>query len=149
MKEFVTAPYPGAGDYDCAGLFGTTCGTPIPKWRFHLTGNWNTPWNVNVAATIRYYEGVSLDATSSNPLLSSSFNSIDSTMGSRTYLDLAANWLITKQFTLWFGCNNVLDKDPPIISNTIAGPPFGNGNTYPQVYDALGRRFFLNLTAKF
>jgi len=31
----------------------------------------------------------------------------------------------------------------------IAGPPFGNGNTYPQVYDALGRNLFLNVTAKF
>jgi YD repeat-containing protein len=26
---------------------------------------------------------------------------------------------------------------------------FGNGNTYPQMYDALGRRIFVNATYKF
>ncbi len=26
----------------------------------------------------------------------------------------------------------------------ISGPALGNGNTYPQVYDTLGRIFFLN-----
>ena len=48
------------------------------------------------------------------------------------------------------GVNNVLDKDPPITSGTLADPSiFGNGNTFPQVYDSLGRLFFLNVTAKF
>jgi hypothetical protein len=28
-------------------------------------------------------------------------------------------------------------------------PPFYNGNTYPQVYDTLGRFLFLNITADF
>jgi outer membrane receptor protein involved in Fe transport len=29
------------------------------------------------------------------------------------------------------------------------GAGFGNGNTYPQVYDAFGRYIFMGLTAKF
>jgi len=41
----------------------------------------------------------------------------------------------------------VFDRDPPLSG--IVGAGFGNGNTYPQVYDALGRRFFFNLTAGF
>ncbi len=39
--------------------------------------------------------------------------------------------------------------DPPIVNQTLAGAPFGNGNTYPVVYDALGRKIFLTVTAKF
>jgi iron complex outermembrane receptor protein len=31
----------------------------------------------------------------------------------------------------------------------VVAAVFGNGNTYPQVYDAMGRHIFLNLTAKF
>jgi hypothetical protein len=27
--------------------------------------------------------------------------------------------------------------------------PYGNGNTWPGVYDSLGRNFFVNITAKF
>jgi len=93
---------------------------------------------------------VDVDLSSSNPLLSGSFNPVEAELGQRDYLDLAAMWAITKQFTLWAGVNNVFDKDPPIISSTIAGPSiFGNGNTFPQHYDALGRRIFISLTAKF
>ena len=45
-----------------------------------------------------------------------------------------------------FGINNVTDEDPPVA---VTGAPFGNGNTYPQVYDTLGRYVFMGLTAKF
>jgi iron complex outermembrane recepter protein len=27
-----------------------------------------------------------------------------------------------------------------------SGPPFGNGNTFPGLYDALGREFFFGVT---
>jgi outer membrane receptor protein involved in Fe transport len=43
--------------------------------------------------------------------------------------------------------NNVLDADPPISDNVGAGS--GNGNTYPQVYDALGRWVFAGVTVDF
>jgi hypothetical protein len=41
----------------------------------------------------------------------------------------------------------VLDRDPPLSSQVGSG--FGNGNTYPQVYDALGRYAFVALSANF
>jgi len=44
------------------------------------------------------------------------------------------------------GINNVLDNDPQI--NASVGTT-GNGNTYPQVYDALGRYIFGGVTVKF
>ena len=53
---------------------------------------------------------------------------------------------LTKNVTLSGSINNLLDKDPPVLNT---GAPFGNGNTYPIVYDALGRKFSLNLNAKF
>ena len=73
-----------------------------------------------------------------------------SKLGARNYLDLFASWQIDKNWLVRAGVNNVLDKDPPITSTTLSGPSiFGNGNTFPQVYDSLGRLFFLNITAKF
>jgi outer membrane receptor protein involved in Fe transport len=44
------------------------------------------------------------------------------------------------------GINNVLDNDPSI---TTSVGTTGNGNTYPQVYDALGRYLFAGATVKF
>ena len=48
--------------------------------------------------------------------------------------------------TLRAGVNNVLDDDPQ-LSYSVGTT--GNGNTYPQVYDSLGRYFFFGVTANF
>ena len=47
-------------------------------------------------------------------------------------------------------CNNMFDRDPPLVYsglNPIASG--GNSNTWPGVYDSLGRNFFVNVTAQF
>ena len=63
------------------------------------------------------------------------------------YLDLAVAWALDRQLTLRVGVNNVLDRDPPLIAGGGAG--LTNGNTFVQTYDALGRRVFLSLSARF
>ena len=55
---------------------------------------------------------------------------------------------VFKDFTLRAGINNLFDKDPPAIAQGLLSS-FGNGNTYPGVYDPLGRMIFVGLTAKF
>jgi outer membrane receptor protein involved in Fe transport len=138
----------GEGIYDCVGLYGNRCGVPNPEWRNKTRATWTTPWNWDLALTWRFFGAVDVDTSSSNPLLTGATNSVEKTLGSRNYFDLAASWAVTKQVTLRGGINNLFDKDPPITS--VSGPSiFGNGNTFPQVYDALGRRVFLNLNAKF
>ena len=148
LNEFITEPVPGLGTYDCAGLYGTVCVAPLPKWRNNLTVTWNTPWSWNVGGRWRYFDSVDIENTSSNPFLApGDFNPPDKTLGARNYIDLFANWQINKNFSVRGGVNNVFDKDPPITS--IGNLPYYNGNTFPQTYDALGRNFFLNVTAKF
>ena len=89
---------------------------------------WETPWNVDLSLTWRYYAAVTnmFPATAGN---------IDYKLGSRSYFDLAANWAVTEKASVLLGINNVLDKDPPITS---AVGTTGNGNTFPQTYDATG-----------
>jgi outer membrane receptor protein involved in Fe transport len=148
LKEFKYEDFPGSGAYDCAGFHGNTCGTPLPTWRHKLRGTWSTPWQgVELALTWRHINSVKLDSTSSDPHLAGDSEPADQKLASRDYLDLAGNWQINKTYTFRAGINNLLDKDPP-VSGVVAAV-FGNGNTYPQVYDAFGRRVFLNLTAKF
>jgi outer membrane receptor protein involved in Fe transport len=148
LKEFKQEPIPGQGEYDCAGLYGSgVCGTPLPEWRHKARFTWTTPWSVDVALTWRYIAEVKFERTSSNPLLSGPYNSVDEKLKAQNYIDLAGSWNITKNLTLRGGINNLFDESPPLSSQVGAG--FGNGNTYPQVYDALGRRIFASLTAKF
>ena len=149
LKNFEVEELPGDGSYDCAGLYNGSgkCGQPRPKWRHKMRGNWNTPWNVDLAVTWRYFQGVDIETTSDNPLLKGTVRDVEKHFASANYIDLAAAYTINKQFVLSGGLNNVFDRDPPLTSKFGTGQ--GNGNTFPTMYDALGRKLFLNLTAKF
>ena len=46
------------------------------------------------------------------------------------------------------GINNLFDKDSPAIAQGLISS-FGNGNTYPGLYDVAGRSFFIGLSADF
>ena len=65
---------------------------------------------------------------------------IDYELGEQNYFDLVANWAVTEKSSVILGINNLLDDDPPITS---AVGTTGNGNTFPQTYDALGRWIFV------
>jgi outer membrane receptor protein involved in Fe transport len=58
-----------------------------------------------------------------------------------------------KDISLRAGINNLFDKDPPVVDGNNIGlagvTQFGNGNTYPGVYDTLGRTVFVGITADF
>jgi iron complex outermembrane receptor protein len=146
LQEFKQENIPGLGEYDCAGLYGNTCLLPLPEWRHKVRATWVTPWNVDLALTWRHFGKVLLDTTSSNPLLSGTVNAVDRELGRQNYIDLAGSWAITKNVTLRGGINNLFDRDPPLTSQVGTT---GNGNTYPQTYDAFGRRIFMSVTARF
>lgn len=147
LRSYEQVDLPGDPMYDCVGLYGPTCGTPMPEWRHKARVTWTTPWAVDLALTWRYMDEVLLDRTSSNPVLTGNVNAVDRTLEAQNYLDISGSFNISKNLVLSGGINNILDRDPPISAQVGAG--FGNGNTYPQVYDAMGRRVFVGLTAKF
>ena len=152
-KLFTQEPGLG-GSFDCAGLFGTTCGQPTPKWRHKLRVTWVTPWTVSLSAQWRYMSGAKLDINTSNPVLHNPLapDVDDASIPAFNYLDLSGEWRVRDHVVIHAGVNNVFDKDPPIVDSNsfgISAPPFGNGNTYPQVYDSLGRTFFIGITADF
>ncbi len=157
-NSFVNQPVSGGGAYNCAGLYGLTCGTPLPKIRgkFRVSYTPATPLPVTVSAQWRYVGPVHLDANTTNPLLTNHYYGItdtaDNGLHSFSYLDLSASVKLLNHLVLNFGCNNVLDKDPPTVDSGSfvgAGAAAGNGNTYPGVYDVLGRSLFVQLTADF
>jgi outer membrane receptor protein involved in Fe transport len=68
---------------------------------------------------------------------------------SMNYLDLSATFRIGDNYSFRMGVNNLLDSDPPVNGSQVcpAGPC--NGNTWAQVYDALGRYIFAGVTLNF
>jgi iron complex outermembrane recepter protein len=157
LKTLVTEEIKGQGSFDCVGLYGQNkCGSPNPKWRSKTRLSWATPWNFDASVTWRHFDSVRDQASSSNPLLNngdkdpatgSPVHAPYARLGQRNYLDIAGAWTVTKQLTVSGGINNLLDRDPPVTALLPVGQ--GNGNTFPSVYDALGRRIFVNATYKF
>jgi outer membrane receptor protein involved in Fe transport len=130
----------GIAPTECKNKYsGALCGVPSPDWRHHFRMGWETPWNVDLSLTWRYYGAVTNIATSQQA-------NIDYKLGARSFFDLAANWAVTEKASVLLGVNNVLDKDPPITS---AVGNTGNGNTFPQTYDGLGRWIFMRGQVQF
>ncbi|WP_136163769.1 TonB-dependent receptor domain-containing protein [Sphingomonas flavalba] len=151
LGKFETTPLPGSPQsdiYDCAGLYGGLCGRPRPEWRHKFTTTWNTPWDLSVGVTWRYTSAVNIASTSSQPALNGSYALVDKELGSRSYFDLTVGYEIRKDFNLRVGVNNIFDRDPPLTTST-AIEDGGNGNTYPQYYDAMGRYFFAGASVNF
>lgn len=156
---------PGSS-YQCVGYYGATCssfntgaGIPVFRWRHTLRTTWSTPWSgLDVSVAWRYFSGVKSEQFSTNPNLGAIGGTIangvisntDAFISSFNYIDLTAAVKLGDKVTLRLGVNNVFDKDPPVIgASTLPGPPAGNGNTFPQVYDSLGRFIFGQIIAQF
>jgi len=110
-----------------------------------------------VTLSWRYFDEVGRDAETSvsdNPFLSqlgqfTGMRPTDSVLGSRSYLDLTGAVTIQDKYTFRLGVNNLLDKDPPLTGNLTCPTGPCNGNTWPQVYDTLGRQIFGMVTIDF
>ena len=157
LDTLVTQPLPGGPSFDCKGLYGVTCLVPSPEWRHKARLTWNTPfsygdWVKSVSASVqwRYFAKVTADSYDSNPQLNNPGAQIPSekTFAAQSYIDLTANFTIHNNLNFRVGVNNLLDKDPPLAGTNLPGT-VGNGNTFPQVYDALGRFVFVGLSADF
>ncbi|WP_422932992.1 TonB-dependent receptor domain-containing protein [Sphingobium cupriresistens] len=125
---------------DCEGRFGTQCGVPTPKWRHTLRTGLELS-KVSMSVQWRYI-GKSRD------------DDDDTLYGSEkikgfSYFDMTFNADVTDNFTLGAGVSNMFNKNPPL---SASGQNGGNGeqtNTYPTLYEVLGRSFFLSGKLRF
>jgi outer membrane receptor protein involved in Fe transport len=144
----------GTASYDCAGYFGNTCnGTfnvPSPKWKHKLRMTYDTPVlpGAELGLQWRYLGSVVQDTNSPNPLLHGS-GKPPAEIPSFSYFDVTVSYRVDKNVNVLLGCNNLFDKDPPFLSGTYFSGFSINANTYPQVYDYLGRYLFANVTLQF
>ncbi|MFK0298976.1 TonB-dependent receptor domain-containing protein [Brevundimonas sp. NPDC090276] len=134
--------------YDCAGFYGNQCGVPNPEWRHRFRVDWGTPIEgLNVNGTWRYYGGAEIAVLGADGSLGNAPAArIDREFDAINYFDLAATWQARDNVSVRAGVNNVFDTDPP-LSYSVGTT--GNNNTYPQLYNAMGRYFFFGVTANF
>jgi outer membrane receptor protein involved in Fe transport len=90
-----------------------------------------------------------LSAGPGNTIASGAISNTDARIPSFSYVDLTASMRVTDKISFRVGCNNILDKQAPAVGSTNQPGVSANGNTFPQVYDALGRYIFGTLTVQF
>jgi len=150
----------GDGKFDCAGFYGNTCGSfltgaPNPKYRHKLRLGLNLPNGLGVSGQWRYFASVENDALSGDCDIVATGNCVGNVapanrkIPSQSYFDLTLSARIADKYQFRLGANNILDKEPPVVGGEVSNAPFGNGNTFPQVYDALGRFVFAGVTIDF
>jgi outer membrane receptor protein involved in Fe transport len=157
VESFINEPVSGLPatpgtpqTFNCAGLYGPTCGNPEPHWRHKMRVTWMSPWNFDVSAQWRYVGGSKLDFDESNKLLQNGYlDTADNHLPGISYIDLEGAWRVRDGLTVRAGINNLFDRDPPLADTSACAAAVCNANTYPGVYDALGRTMFVALTAKF
>lgn len=161
LKNLIYSPGLGASlpgkTYDCAGKFGPSCAPVTPKWRHRLTADYETPiQGLSTGLTWRFFgsaQNTTLDALTPDyvpGLIAVGQQLPDGHIPSITYIDLRVSYTYNK-IAVRVGVNNVLDKDPPFVDTANSGgnSAYTESNTYPSVYDNLGRYMFVNITMDF
>ena len=132
---------------NCAGYFGNPCGTPLPHWRHIARLTWNSG-GTSLSLHWRYIGGSDIAAIKYPP--HDPFSDRDAKLPAYNYFDVSGLFNVGSNYELRLGVNNIFDKQPPIVSFTSGACAGGcNGNTWPQLYDPLGRFFFAGVRADF
>ena len=145
--------------YDCVGFYGPTCsgGTvaasaPIPKWRHKLRTSWQSNFGLGLSLQWRYVGKVKAETLQDNNTTGGDFNFEPGlSVKAQNYFDLASTFTVGDHYNFRLGVNNILDKNPPLFSSSFGScaAVFCNGNTYPGVYDVLGRYLYAAATLNF
>jgi len=156
LDELISDPE-GDVRYNCVGFHGATCGTPVPEWRGKTRLSFTTPDGIGLSVQWRYFSAVQRDTLSSDcdlaptpagaPTCVPTARPADRRIPAQNYIDLTMTARIGDHYSFRLGVNNVFDREPPMATQLPAGT--GSGNTYPQVYDSMGRYIFAGVTLDF
>ena len=126
-----------------AGYYGVDVGNPYPKNRFSQVTTWNVG-DFSVGYNWRMIGSTSVQQGSETAYLPQY-----SKIPVYNYVDLTGTWQAMKNLKLILTVNNAFNKAPPFTGTGI-GPGASNfGNTFPAVYDVIGRRYTVAATATF
>jgi iron complex outermembrane recepter protein len=134
---------PNIDNLEQAGFYGVDVGTPYTKNRFNQRTTW-TAGDFELGYTWRFIGSSNVQTS-----FAGSYLPENETIKAYNYFDLNGAWQPLKNLKLSLTVNNALNTKPPLIGTGI-GPGASNfGNTFPAVYDVIGRRYTLKATATF
>lgn len=152
---------PASFNRECQGFFSVDCdGVMIPDWSANLRSTVSYK-GFDASLLWRYISGFDVEprtvpntlqpgvvgsfgATNPNRVVGA-YRSIDS----YNWFDLNLGFNVTQEIRVSALIENLFDRNPPEVGSTIGSTAFNTGNTFPTVYDALGRRFSVTIGLNF
>lgn len=141
----------------CVGFYSVACGNPQPEYQWNLRTGLSFG-DTDISVLWRHLDGVEVEPVAPTPqrpvgtpttagpaTVFADFRQIPS----YDYFDLSLRQAIGDNVQFTFSVLNLFDRDPPNVGNTIGGTGPNSGNTFPSVYDALGRRYTMALRLRF
>ncbi len=146
---------------ECADFFGPNCGVPQPDVAVNTRLTYSSPSRkTDVSLFWNYIHSVAVETPAPTPQVPlgvpttagpAAFLPAFRTIPAFNFFDLALRQQILTNLTATLTVNNLFDKSPPLVGGEAggAGASSSSGNTFPSVYDPLGRRFVLGIQLNF
>jgi len=144
---------------ECVSFYSINCGTPQPEFFANTRLTYSTPSrNTDVTLLWQYLSGTQIEPRAPNPQLpvgtpttggpATVFPAF-ATIPAFSYFDLAARQRVLNNLTATLTVSNLFDKAPPATGNQAGTSSTNSGNTFPTLYDPIGRRFVFGVQMTF
>jgi len=134
---------------ECVGQYSSNCGffagEITPKYSFNMRATAQIDDFGDISLLWRWLDGADYERILDPDGIEPDYLHIPS----YSYFDLTYRAKVAEIFTLTLSVQNLLDKDPPLVSNYVGTTALNSGNTYPTTYDVLGRRYSLTASMRF
>ncbi|MEL7451393.1 MAG: TonB-dependent receptor, partial [Pseudomonadota bacterium] len=127
---------------DCKGFYGTSC-DPVPEFRSVSRVSWYRN-EFDASLLWRHIGDMEAQAGEADTLFEE-FRSVDS----QNYFDLSLGYTYNDWGRFSLLVTNITDEDPPILGNETGSTAFNSGNTFPSLFDTMGRTYSVNLKFTF
>ena len=127
---------------NCKGRYGTSC-DPVPEFRSTFRVNWIRD-SFDASLLWRHIGDMDAQENESSTLFQTFRN-----VSSQNYFDLNVGYSYRDWGRFSFLVRNITDEDPPILGNETGSTSFNSGNTFPSLFDTMGRTYTVNLRVNF
>ncbi|OYZ12943.1 MAG: TonB-dependent receptor [Sphingomonadales bacterium 28-64-96] len=150
---------PTSVNRECVGYFSPNCsftGSIQPKWQSSVRTTLGFE-SFDVSLLWRHIDSVIQEPlNAAPPTAANGFNGEDSPffpafqkIRAYDYFDLTGRFNIMDNLTLIATVSNLFDTKPPLVGAAAGSTSFNSGNTFPSTYDALGRRYTVQVNVRF
>lgn len=151
---------PNAINRDCTGYYSANgCTNPRAKFRSNGRLTYSREW-FDISLLWTHVSAVRLE-----PFLATAIQPVSTPqpggpnpatvleafrrIGAYDVFDLSFRVMPLKNLELNLTIDNLFDRNPPLVGSGVGGTAFNSGNTFPTIYDAIGRAFTMGARIKF